>query len=96
LLFAANLDLSEHESQHQNPILSVWGRNYRLKLQSTYGGYDPGASHLYYSTIDIFKGLEADVVFVLLGTRFQGDEAAKAFYVQGSRAKHALYVYQRE
>jgi hypothetical protein len=64
-------------------------------LESTYAGYDPGARKVYYSTIDIFKGLEADVVLVVFGDRFQPGELANAIYVQGSRAKHLLYFYHR-
>jgi hypothetical protein len=64
-------------------------------LCSTYDGYDPSASKIYYSTIQIFKGLEADVVFVLFGDRFQQNELPNAIYVQGSRARHLLYVYRR-
>ncbi len=64
-------------------------------LESTYGRYDPAAKRIYYSSIDIFKGLEADVVFLLLGDGFETSEIPKALYVQGSRAKHLLYVYRR-
>lgn len=64
-------------------------------LESTYRGYDPRAKKVYYSTIDIFKGLEADVVLVILGKKSLSDELAKSIYVQGSRAKHLLYVYER-
>jgi len=64
-------------------------------LESTYGRYDPSAKCVYYSTIEIFKGLEADVVFVLLGEHLKPKEIPNAIYVQGSRAKHALYLYRR-
>jgi superfamily I DNA and RNA helicase len=66
-----------------------------FNLCSTYDRYDPTASKIYYSTIQIFKGLEADVVFVLFGDRFQQNELPNAIYVQGSRAKHLLYMYRR-
>jgi superfamily I DNA and RNA helicase len=64
-------------------------------LVSTYGGYDSYARHIYYSTIDIFKGLEADVILLVLGNNLGSKERAEALYVQGSRAKHLLYVYRR-
>lgn len=64
-------------------------------LVSTYGRYDRSARCVYYSTIDIFKGLEADVVFVLLGDGIPAGEVANALYTQGSRAKHILHVYSR-
>jgi hypothetical protein len=66
-----------------------------FKLDSTYAGYDPTARKIYYSTIEIFKGLEADVVLIVLGDRFQADELPNAIYMQGSRAKHLLYIYRR-
>lgn len=66
-----------------------------FKLQSTYAGYDPNARHLYYSTIDIFKGLEADVVLLCLGEIASGD-LPRALYVRGSRAKHLLHIFRRE
>jgi hypothetical protein len=64
-----------------------------LRLQSTYAGYDPHVPHLYYSTIDIFKGLEADIVLLVLNDALPPDDLPRALYVQGSRAKHALYIY---
>jgi hypothetical protein len=67
-----------------------------IPLESTYAHYDTSAKRIYYSTIEIFKGLEADIVFVLLGNRFNENEIANALYVQGSRAKHALYIYRRQ
>lgn len=65
-----------------------------LPLQSSYTGYNPNADCVYYSTIDIFKGLEADVVFVVLGATVKSDEIPKTLYVQGSRARHLLYIYR--
>ena len=65
-------------------------------LESTYGRYDPKGRHVYYSTIDIFKGLESDVVLLLLDHAMCLDEIPKALYVQGSRARHVLYIYQRQ
>ena len=35
-------------------------------LVSTYGHYDAHAKQIYYSTIEIFKGLEADVVLLVI------------------------------
>lgn len=65
-------------------------------LESTYGRYDPSARQIYYSTIEIFKGLEADIVFLLLGSALDLAACRQAIYVQGSRAKHLLYIYRRE
>lgn len=65
-------------------------------LVSAYGGYDPNAKQICYATIEIFKGLEADVVLLVLGNNLSSEEQAKALYIQGSRAKHLLYVYRRD
>lgn len=62
-------------------------------LVSTYGKYDPDAKQIYYSQIEIFKGLEADVVLLVLGKGLSSRELSKSIYVRGSRAKHLLYVY---
>jgi adenylate kinase family enzyme len=66
-----------------------------IPLVSTYTGYDPRSNQIHYATIDIFKGLEADVVFLLLGKSTERDAQSQAIYVRGSRAKHLLYVYSR-
>jgi hypothetical protein len=66
-----------------------------FSLQSTYAGYDPAAQRIFYSTIDIFKGLEADVILLALGEKLAPGNVPEALYVQGSRAKHLLYVYKR-
>ncbi len=66
-----------------------------FRLQSTYAGFDPNARHLYYSKIDIFKGLEADVVLLCLG-EITSTDLPRALYVRGSRAKHLLHIYRRE
>jgi hypothetical protein len=63
-------------------------------LVSTYGQYDPQAKQICYATIDIFKGLEADVILLVLAEGLSSEELAKSIYVQGSRAKHLLHVYQ--
>lgn len=65
-------------------------------LVSTYGRYDPNAKQIHYGTIEIFKGLEADVVLLVLGNGLPSDRLANSLYVQGSRAKHLLHVYRRQ
>ena len=64
-------------------------------LVSAYGGYNPHSNKISYATIEIFKGLEADVVFLILDNSLSLEEQAKAIYIQGSRAKHLLYIYRR-
>jgi len=63
-------------------------------LVSAYGRYDPHAKQIHYATIEIFKGLEADVVLLVSGRNLSPEDQAKALYVEGSRAKHLLYVYK--
>lgn len=65
-------------------------------LESTYGRYDPRSQRVYYSQITIFKGLEADIVFLVLDPNLSDEATAKALYVQGSRAKLVLYVYRQQ
>jgi hypothetical protein len=65
-------------------------------LESTYERYDPRSKKIYYSQITIFKGLEADVVFLVLDPKLSDEAVAKAVYVQGSRAKLVLYVYRQK
>lgn len=65
------------------------------ELRSTFGRYDRAARCVYYATIEIFKGLESDVIHLVLGDRSNSSDVAKTLYVQGSRAKHLLYVYRR-
>lgn len=64
-------------------------------LISAYGGYNPQSKQISYATIEIFKGLEADIVFLILGNSISSAEQAKAIYVRGSRARHLLYIYRR-
>jgi hypothetical protein len=54
-------------------------------------GYERRLLHL-----EIFKGLEADVVLLVLGEKKNLQDRAQAIYVQGSRAKHVLYLYERK
>lgn len=65
-------------------------------LESTYGRHDEKAHCVYYSTIDIFKGLEADVILIVDCDAFDSTDLARQLYVQGSRARHLLYVYRRK
>jgi hypothetical protein len=75
-----------------NDVKSIGG----FPLESTYERYDPRARKVYYSQISIFKGLEADVVLLILGPELSDEAVAKAIYVQGSRAKHVLFIYRRK
>lgn len=66
-----------------------------FQLKSTYERYQPGANVIYYSTIDIFKGLESDVILLVLGDALDKGSLSQSIYVQASRAKHLLYIYDR-
>lgn len=68
----------------------------RLSEESTYGRYDETARCVYYSSIEIFKGLEADVSFLVDCDAIPPQEFVRAPYVQGSCACHALYIYTRK
>ena len=46
-----------------------------------------------YTRINTFKGLEADIVFIIDTDKVQYDE--KMLYTQASRAKHLLYIFKR-
>ncbi len=65
----------------------------RFELASTYELYDSNSNKLHYSTIEVFKGLEADVVLLSL-RNVEPSKIPQALYVQGSRAKHLLYIYR--
>ena len=47
-----------------------------------------------YTHINTFKGLEADIVFIIDTDKVTYDE--KYLYTQASRAKHLLYIFEKE
>jgi DNA helicase IV len=48
---------------------------------------------IHFTTIETFKGLEADVVFLIDTQKIKPEERIKKIYTQASRAKHKLFVY---
>lgn len=56
--------------------------------------HDASPGVIRYTHIATFKGLEADVVFVLDCADMTEKEYASAVYVQGSRARAVLYLYR--
>jgi len=46
-----------------------------------------------YSTINTFKGLEWDIVFVIDTHLIESDKIKPMLYTQASRARHKLYIY---
>ena len=76
----------------------------RLRPESAIGSYEiisaykpveVKSNNVMYATIDIFKGLEADVVILADTHIIPEDEKQKLMYVEASRARHRLYVYER-
>jgi hypothetical protein len=55
--------------------------------------YRPESHKIQISTIDSFKGLEADVVFVILGENSERDTRPHKLYTQVSRARLLLHLY---
>ena len=46
-----------------------------------------------YTTINTFKGLEADVVFIIDIDKIKEENKTKLLYTEASRAKHKIYFY---
>jgi superfamily I DNA/RNA helicase len=69
-------------------------KNY--SLISAYRPQDRRENNILYATVEIFKGLESDVVMLVDNDQIVEDEHAKRLYVEASRAKHRLYVYQNK
>lgn len=64
------------------------------KLISTYDReYGRDNNCLAQTTINVFKGLEADVIFILDA---QNIESNNSFYTQASRAKQLLYIFKKK
>ncbi len=62
-----------------------------VPLKSTYDKeFGRSKKNIYHSVINVFKGLEAEVVFVIDGQNIFNDK--KSFYTQASRAKNKLFV----
>jgi len=64
------------------------------KLISTYDReYGRDNNCVAQTTINVFKGLEADVIFILDA---QNIESNNSFYTQASRAKQLLYIFKKK
>ena len=66
-----------------------------IPLRSTFDRYDPESRNLYYSTIEIFKGLEAEVVLLVISNADKESQNGRSLYVRASRARLLLYIYRR-
>jgi DNA helicase IV len=63
------------------------------KLISTYDReYGRDENCIAHTTINIFKGLESDVIFILDAQNIQ---EKNNLYTQASRAKHLLYIFSK-
>jgi len=58
--------------------------------------YRKNSRAIQYSTIRMFKGLEAEVVFLVGLDNLPEENLAEAIYTQGSRAQSLLYVYRKK
>ncbi len=67
--------------------------NYEIK--SAYNTRDLKTDNVMYATIEIFKGLEADVVLLADTHLIPEEDKRKMIYVEASRARHRLYVYEK-
>ena len=82
---------SEKDQSFLRDVNSIGG----IPLKSTYGRYEPEAANLYYSTIEIFKGLEAEVVLLVISNPGKEPGDKRSLYVSASRARLLLNVYHR-
>ncbi|MGI9064880.1 MAG: hypothetical protein ACR2HX_00520 [Pyrinomonadaceae bacterium] len=57
--------------------------------------YQENSRDIQYATINVFKGLEADVIFMIDTDALSKEQMPTALYIQGSRARNLLYVYSR-
>lgn len=65
---------------------------YHIEAVDRYGNLNPKAVN--YTTINTFKGLEADVVFIIDTDKVTNPDY-KVLYTQASRAKYLLYVFKK-
>ena len=68
----------------------------RAKFESISRYYDERSRSVQFTTINMFKGLEADVVFVVACEGYEKEALSEILYAQGSRARTLLYVYCSE
>lgn len=65
----------------------------RTKIEAITGYYNENSRTIQFTSIEMFKGLEADVIFLLLPLGSNSCSKPELLYVQGSRARTLLYVY---
>lgn len=65
------------------------------EIKSAYNAKDIKRKDVLYATIEIYKGLEADIVLLTDTHLIPEEDKKKLMYVEASRAKHRLYVYEK-
>jgi len=68
----------------------------KIKFESLGRYYDNCSKSVRFTTINVFKGMEADVVFLFFDSKMNSENLPKLFYVQASRARLLLYLYMYE
>lgn len=77
-----------------NSCLSKTKNIGNLNLRSLGENGIPHKNCINYTHINTFKGLEADIILII--DKDKVDDDPKLFYTQVSRAKHLLYIFQKE
>ena len=65
----------------------------RYKFESMGSYYDESSRSVQFTSINMFKGLEADGVFLFANENLDPEGLSELLYVQGSRARLMLFVY---
>jgi hypothetical protein len=65
----------------------------KIKFESLGRYYDNSSKSIRFTTINVFKGMEADVVFLVFDNKMNSENLSELFYVQASRARLMLFVY---
>jgi hypothetical protein len=63
------------------------------KFESIGQYYNDRSRSIQFASLNMFKGLEANVVFLFLGGEVSEKEASELIYMEGTRARALLYVY---
>lgn len=66
----------------------------KVRFESLDRYYDEKTGSVGFTTINMFKGMEADIVFLIYHGAENALEDGKQLYVSGSRARTVLYIYQ--
>jgi Cdc6-like AAA superfamily ATPase len=82
-------------SDKANSFLADVKKFKKYHVKSAYRPQDVKKNDVMYGTIEIFKGLESDVVLLADTHLIKDAEFKKRIYVEASRAKHSLYVYEK-